>query len=106
PNAAKPEGFFLGGFRGSERLRRTNREDDIHTKLDELRGELRKTLLPAFRVAPLNEEVLAFDVAELAKPLLECREKVWAAGRRAGFNVPDLDDPRRLLCACRERPRN
>jgi hypothetical protein len=74
--------------------------------LDELRGELRKTLLPAFRVAPLNEEVLAFDVAELAKPLLECREKVWAAGRRAGFNVPDLNDPRRLLCACRERSRN
>jgi hypothetical protein len=31
--------------------------------LDELLGELRKTLLPAFPVAPLNEEILAFDIA-------------------------------------------
>jgi hypothetical protein len=31
--------------------------------LDELLGELRKTLLPAFPVATLNKEILAFDIA-------------------------------------------
>jgi hypothetical protein len=74
--------------------------------LDELLGELRKTLLPAFRVAPLNEEILAFDIASLAKPLSECCEKVWAARWQAGLNVPDLGDPHRLLRARRERPRD
>src|SRR5664280_3847620 len=62
---------FIRRLRGGERLRRTNREDDVHTKLDELRGELRKTLLPAFRVAMLNEEVFAFDIAELAAELVQ-----------------------------------
>ena len=55
------------------RLRRTDREDDVHTKSDKLLGKLRETLLSAFRVAPLNEKVLAFDVAMLAKSLLKCR---------------------------------
>jgi hypothetical protein len=50
-------------LRSGERLRRTNGEDNVHAKLDELLGELRKTLLPAFPVAPLNEEILAFDIA-------------------------------------------
>jgi len=39
--------------------------------LDKLLSELRKTLLPAFRIPPLNEQVFAFDVAEFAEPLLE-----------------------------------
>jgi hypothetical protein len=47
---------------------------------------------------------LAFDIAQLAKPLSECCEEVWAGGGEARLNVPDLGDPHRRLRACRERP--
>jgi len=53
---------FVGRLGGGERLRRTNRKDDINAELDKLLGELRKTLLAALRVAPLNKKVLTFGV--------------------------------------------
>ena len=59
---------------------RANRENDVHTKLDQFRSELRKTVLPAFRVAPLDKKGFALDVAELPQTPSEPREEVRTAG--------------------------
>src|SRR5207245_441889 len=70
------------------------------------RSELRKTVLPAFRVAPLDEKGLALDVAELPQTLPERREKVRTAGWPTGLYVTDFGDPHRPLRPRRERPRS
>jgi hypothetical protein len=56
-------------------LGRANRENDVHTELDQFRSELRKTLLPAFRVAPLDKKGFSLDVPKLPQTLSERREK-------------------------------
>ena len=53
----KDNRYLVRGFCGGERLRRTNREDYVHTKLDKFSGELRETLLLSFGVTPLDEQV-------------------------------------------------
>src|SRR5262249_3970773 len=87
----------VGRLGDGECLRWTNREDHVHTVFDKFSSNLRKALLPAFTIARHNEEVLAFDVAQLAEPLPECREMVWAGGWEAGLKVSNFGDPRRLL---------
>src|SRR5690349_7721919 len=77
--ADKHDWDFVGRFSGSQCLRRANREDDVDAILNELAGELRKTLFPSFRIARLNKKVLAFYIAKPAKSLPKCRKKVWAA---------------------------
>jgi hypothetical protein len=97
--------YLVRGFGGSERLGRTNREDYVHTKLDKVSGELREMLLFSFGVTPLDEQILAFNIAKLAKPPLKCGQEIWASGWRARLNVPDFSDPNVLLRPRRQRPR-
>src|SRR5580704_1320761 len=94
--ADKYNGNFIRRFCGSERLRWTDRENDIDPVLDQLFGELRKAFLLSFAVARHNEEVLAIDVAEITEPLTKRCEKVWAARWEAGLKMPDFGDPRLL----------
>jgi hypothetical protein len=72
--------------------------------LNKLAGKLRKTLLLALGVPALNEEVLAFDMAQLAKSLYECREKARATGWRARLNMPNFCGSHRLLRPRRQWP--
>jgi hypothetical protein len=85
-------------------LGRANRENDVHTKLDQFRSELRKTVLPAFRVAPLDKKGFALDVAELPQTLSERREKVRTAGWPTRLDMPYFGDPHRP--SRRKRPRS
>ena len=84
---------------------RANRENDVHTKLDQFRSELRKTVLPAFRVAPLDEKGFALDVAELPQTLSERREEVRTAGWPTRLDMPYFGDPCGPLGPRRKWPR-
>ena len=79
-----------------ECLRWADREDHVHTVFDQFSSNLRKALLPAFTIARHNEEVLAFDVAEIAKSLAES----FYVGIRRQARPQDtyLRDLPRLLC--------
>jgi hypothetical protein len=83
----------------------TNREDYVYTVFHKLLSKLRKALLLSLPVPRHNEKVLAFEIAQLAEPLAECREKIGATGGQTGFKVPDLGDPHGLLRARCKRPR-
>jgi hypothetical protein len=56
---------------GRPRRRCADGEDDLRLKADQLGGEARKDFGFSLRVAPLESDVLPFDVAKIAESLRE-----------------------------------
>src|SRR5262249_19159786 len=79
--------------------------NDIKFQSHKLSHNLGKSLVLPLHGAPLDDEILSFDITQLAHPLLECgiraeRRLARYCGEEA--NAPDLAG---LLRARRERPR-
>jgi hypothetical protein len=65
------------------------RHEDVRLQSDQLSGEVREFRTLSVRESPLDPDVLAFDVAELAQPL---SEGFYAGGRvGGGAHVEDPD---------------
>jgi hypothetical protein len=47
-------------------------DKEIDFQSHELRRNLRKSLIPSFQRAPLDDEILSFDIAKLVHALHEC----------------------------------
>jgi hypothetical protein len=67
-------------FGGERRLRR-HRDNDVDLAPDQLCGERGEPVEPAFREAPLDDDALSLDMAELLQLL---PERLVARHHRAG----------------------
>src|SRR5262249_41064789 len=78
----------------------------IKFQLYELSYNLGKSLVLPFHRAPLDDEILSFDIAQLAHPLPEC--SLGAERSLARYCGEEATAPAlaRLLRARRERPRD
>ncbi len=70
--------------------------NDVNLEADQLGREVGEPLGPPLGISALDRDVLAFDVAELAKSLLECLDE-WRDSGRGTAEESDLPDLHGLL---------
>ena len=80
-----------------EGARRRVRHDDIHLEPHELGGELGKTVIPTFRKAKLDDDILALDVTQVAQSRPECIDARGPCRRRGHSQKPNPRDRRSRL---------
>src|SRR5262245_38715649 len=97
------DGDCLGRLSGGLRFGRSRREDDIDIYADQLGRQLRQ-LVDRFRPAKFNDEVLAFDIAELAQAGPQRLDPVSPSSGWTNLQEPD-NRHRALLRVSPEWPR-
>src|SRR5262249_22300030 len=82
------------------------RDDNVNPKTHEVRSVTSQLFLAAIRPASVDENVLAFDVAQLREPVTQGGESIPLSGRARPIPKPcDPPDPPRLLRLGSERCR-
>jgi hypothetical protein len=90
-------GIVVVSFLDRRHHRIRPRHDEVGLELDELGGQSRQTLLPSLGEPPLESEILAFHVPELAQGIVERLDDVRDLLGRDGQDQSDpVDLPRRL----------
>src|SRR5262249_13942999 len=89
---------------GTKRVPRSKQEQ-IDLEAQVLGGEFGIAFIVSIGPAPLDDEILAFDIAQLAHALWKCGGNIGQGGARAAANMADPPDLAGLLPARRERPR-
>src|SRR5476649_2265616 len=100
-NNARGYGVAIGGHdNGDCRGRalggkdsRCIRHDDVNFGRDKFSGQSGKPVTVSVREAKLNLEVLAFDVAQVAKARAKFVDRTSALGRRPEIKIPDPRNP-------------
>ncbi len=91
------DGDRAGRLLGCLRSGRAPGNDDVYLQANELGGERRQPLGPALCEPVLDRDILTVHIAQLAQPLPEGLGEMRAIGGRAGREVTDPGDLRRLL---------
>src|SRR6516162_5046566 len=82
------------------------RSDHRHLTAYQIGCEVGQSVVLVLRPAILNRHILALDVAGFTNALPECGQKACTIGRRPRASEESYHRHRRLLRACRERPRD
>src|SRR5262245_27970835 len=82
------------------------RSDRRHLMAYQIGCEVGQSVVLVLRPAILNRYILALDVAGVTNALPECGQKARTIGRRPRAAKKSYHRHRRLLRACRDRPRS